>query len=159
MEYSWVRGLPSGDSGKEPTCQCRRCKKRRLNPWVGKIPWRRRTWQPTPVFLPGEPHGQRSLVGCSPRGHKESDTTDATQHSEQSIHNVVVVSGVQQSDSALHNTHINSFSDSLPVHIIIEWWLVLCATRSRSLTIMYFMCSSEYMLTQLLVYPPFTFSL
>ena len=155
MEYSWVRGLPSGDSGKEPTCQCRR-------PWfepcVRKIPCRR-AWQSTPVFLPGEPHGQRSLVGCSPRGHKESDTTDATQHSEQSIHNVVVVSGVQQSDSALHNTHINSFSDSLPVHIIIEWWLVLCATRSRSLTIMYFMCSSEYMLTQLLVYPPFTFSL
>ena len=44
-------------------------------PWVGKIPWRRK-WQPTPVFLPGESHGQRSLVGYSPRGHKESDTTE-----------------------------------------------------------------------------------
>ena len=41
---------------------------------VGKIPWRRK-WQPTPVFLPGESHGQRSLVGYSPWGHKESDTT------------------------------------------------------------------------------------
>ena len=39
--------------------------------WVGKIPWRR-AWQPTPVFLPGESHGQRSLVGYSPWGHKES---------------------------------------------------------------------------------------
>ena len=43
-----------------------------LDPWVGKIPWRR-AWQPTPVFLPGESHGQRSLVGYSPWGHKELD--------------------------------------------------------------------------------------
>ena len=39
------------------------------DPWVGKIPWRGR-WQPTPVFLPGESHGQRSLVGYSPQGPK-----------------------------------------------------------------------------------------
>jgi len=38
---------------------------RQFDPWVGKIPWRKK-WQPTPVFLPGESHGQRSLVGCSP---------------------------------------------------------------------------------------------
>ena len=44
------------------------------HPWVGKIPWRR-AWQPTPVFQPGEPHGQRSLVGYSPQCRKESDTT------------------------------------------------------------------------------------
>jgi len=43
--------------------------------WVGKIPWRRK-WQPTPVFLPGKSHGQRSLVGYSPWGHKELDTTE-----------------------------------------------------------------------------------
>ena len=42
---------------------------------VGKIPWRR-TWQPTPVFLPGESYGQRSLAGYSPQGRKESDTTE-----------------------------------------------------------------------------------
>ena len=45
-----------------------------FNPWVGKIPWRRE-WLPTPVSLPGEFHGQRSLAGCSPWGHKESDRT------------------------------------------------------------------------------------
>ena len=45
------------------------------NPWVGKIPWRRQ-WQPTSVFLPGQFHGQRSLVGYSPRGSKESDMTE-----------------------------------------------------------------------------------
>ena len=47
-------------------------KRCRFDPWVGKIPWRR-TWQSTTVFSPGESHGQRSLVGNSPQGHKESD--------------------------------------------------------------------------------------
>ena len=46
-----------------------------FDPWVAKIPWRW-AWQPTPVFLPGEFHGQRSLVGYSPWGHKESDVTE-----------------------------------------------------------------------------------
>ena len=42
---------------------------------IGKIPWRR-AWQPCPMFLPGESHAQRSPVGSSPQGHKESDTTE-----------------------------------------------------------------------------------
>ena len=45
------------------------------DPWVRKIPWRRK-WQPTPVFLPGEFHGQRSLASYSPWGHKQWDTTE-----------------------------------------------------------------------------------
>ena len=49
---------------KETTCQSRRC---RFDPWVGKIPWRRK-WQRSLVFLPGESHGQRSLEGYSPWG-------------------------------------------------------------------------------------------
>ena len=60
-------------SGKESACQCRRSRRRELDPWVSKIPWRRK-WQPTRVFLPPEPHRQKSLVGYSPWGHKESDT-------------------------------------------------------------------------------------
>ena len=51
--------------GKEPACKCRRCKRRGFDPWVRKIPWRR-AWLPTPVFLPEESHGQRSLAGYSP---------------------------------------------------------------------------------------------
>ena len=51
--------------------------RRRFDLWVGKIPWRR-TWQPTPVFLPGESHGQRTLVVYSPWGCKELDTTEVT---------------------------------------------------------------------------------
>ena len=46
-----------------------------FNPCVGKIPWRK-VWQPTPVFLPGESHGQRSLAGQSLQGHKELDMTE-----------------------------------------------------------------------------------
>ena len=56
----------------ERTYQYRRSKKRRFHPWVGKIPWRR-AWQPTPAFLPGEFHGQRSLVGYSPWGSQRAE--------------------------------------------------------------------------------------
>ena len=62
-------------TGKEPACQYKRF---RFSPWVGKIPCRR-AWQPTPRFLPGESHGQRSLAGYRPWGCKESDTTEHTQ--------------------------------------------------------------------------------
>ena len=51
------------------------CKRRGFDPWVGKIPWRRK-WPPTPVFLPGKSHGRRSLAGYGPWGHRESDTTE-----------------------------------------------------------------------------------
>ena len=58
-------GFPGGSDGTEPS------ERPSFDPWVGKIPWRRR-WQPTPVFLPGEFHGQRSLGSYSPWGHKET---------------------------------------------------------------------------------------
>ena len=68
-------GFPGGANGKEPTCQGRRYKRLRFDPWVGKIPWRR-AWQLTPVFLPEESPRQRSLAGYSPWGHKQSDMTE-----------------------------------------------------------------------------------
>ena len=69
-------GFSGGASGKELACQCRSLKRCGSGlPCVGKIFWRR-VWQPTPVFLPGESHGQRSLTGYSPWGHKESETTE-----------------------------------------------------------------------------------
>ena len=55
--------------------QCKRHRKHRFDPWVKKVPWRR-AWQPTPVVLPGESHGQRSLAGYSPWGCKELNTTE-----------------------------------------------------------------------------------
>ena len=61
----YLVSFPGGASGKEPARQYRRYKRHRFDPWVGKIPWRRK-WQPIPVFLLGESHGQRRLVGFSP---------------------------------------------------------------------------------------------
>ena len=61
--------FPDGTGGKEPACHWRRLKRCGFNPWVRKIPWRRK-WQPTPVFLPGESHGQRSLMNYSPWGRR-----------------------------------------------------------------------------------------
>ena len=71
-DKSLVRGraLPVAQ-GQRIHLKCRRCG---FNPWVGTISWRRK-WQLTLVFLPGKSHGQRSLVGYSPQGHKESDMT------------------------------------------------------------------------------------
>ena len=66
QKAQWVKNLPAMQETQETW----------VNPWVRKIPWRRK-WQPTPVFLPGESHGQRSLLGCySPRGRKELDRTE-----------------------------------------------------------------------------------
>ena len=59
-------GFPGGSDGKEPACQCKR---RGFDPWVGKIPWRRKR-PPTPIFWPEESHGQRSLAGCHPWGRR-----------------------------------------------------------------------------------------
>ena len=86
-------------NGKESACQCRRHERHRFSPWIGKIPWGRK-WQPSPVFLPGKVHGQRRLAGYSSWGHKKSDTTEHT-HS-QLTSNVVIVSGKQWRDSAIH---------------------------------------------------------
>ena len=73
--------IPWWLSGKESACQCRR---HRFDPWVGKIPWRRK-WQPTLVFLLGNSPGQRSLEGHSLWGHKRVGHDLATK--QQSIHN------------------------------------------------------------------------
>ena len=64
--------FPGGSEGKSVCLQCGRPG---FGPCVGKIPWRRK-WQPTPVLLPGKSHGQRSLVGYSLWGRKESNTTE-----------------------------------------------------------------------------------
>ena len=67
LQVLFLLGLPRWFSGKESTCQFR---KHEFDPWVRRIPWRRE-WLSTPLFLPGESHGQRSLVGYSPWSHRE----------------------------------------------------------------------------------------
>ena len=87
-------GLPKWPSGKESTCQCRRWNRCGFNPWVGKIPWRR-AWQPTPVFLPGESHGQRSLAGLQSMGLQRLRHNWVTAHS-------TLRSGLMYLDSSHH---------------------------------------------------------
>ena len=72
--------LPPQLSGKESACTVGAAGDTGSIPGlIRKIPWRR-VWQPTPVFLPREFHGQRSLAGYSPQGHKDLDMTEANQH-------------------------------------------------------------------------------
>ena len=84
LQMTWPRtlgcpqmqpGLPRWLSCKESANQCRKQRGCRFKSWVGNIPWSRK-WQLTPVFLPGEFHGQRSLAGYSPRGRKDTDTKE-----------------------------------------------------------------------------------
>ena len=67
-------GFPGGSDNNNKKI-CLKCRRPRFKSWVQKMLWRRK-WKPTPVFLPGEFHGQRSLVGYSTWGHKELDTTE-----------------------------------------------------------------------------------
>ena len=116
-EYSRVFkgkiGVSGGSDGKESKCQCRRC---RFDPWVGKIPWRRER-QPTPVFLPGESHEQRSLVGYSSWGHKELDTTEqlSTHTHKQAQGRSVQFSSVAQSCPTLCHP-IDCSMPGFPIH-------------------------------------------
>ena len=79
LQIYTVVDFPGGSVGKESTCNARDTGDCRFDPLVGKILWRR-AWQPTPVFLPGEFHGQRGLVGYGPWVHNELGTTEATEH-------------------------------------------------------------------------------
>ena len=68
--------------------------------WVGKMPWRRE-WQPTLVFLPGEPHGQTSLAGYSPQGRKESDMTEQLTL----VDRLIMIFQLQKHDFCLYQYH------------------------------------------------------
>ena len=80
----------SSSSGKESSCQHRRCRILGFNPWVGKTPWSRK-WKPVPVFLPGRFHGLRSLESYGPWGHKELDMTEHTHTHSMQDGNFVVI--------------------------------------------------------------------
>ena len=75
-----------GGTSEESAGQGRRFKRWGFDPWVGKNPCSRK-WQPTPVFLPGKFHVQGSLVGSSPCGHKESDTTSTA--NQKNVHELI----------------------------------------------------------------------
>ena len=103
------RGLPWWLSGQKIYLQSRRL---RFDPWVKKNPWRRK-WQPTPVFLLGKAHGQRSLAGYSPWGCKESDTSE---HEHRQAYRGNIFTNI--CDNVLFPTH----------HFLAVWPYLFCLT-------------------------------
>ena len=99
-------------SGIESVCQWRRDARDGFNPWVGKIPWKRK-WQSTPVLLSGIFHGQRSLVAFSPWGHKKSDVTDHT-HTHTQVNEFQI--NQQKSNLNHQNREANSHRKRIPQH-------------------------------------------
>ena len=120
-----LHGLPRWCRGKESACQCRRCKRCSFDPWVRKIPWRR-AWKPTPVFLPRESHGQRSLEGCGPWGRKESDTTEPlnTYTYKLDLRYCVNFRYSAESDSDTH-THTYKYNIFFRFFTIISYYKIL----------------------------------
>ena len=109
--------LPRWLSGKESACQCRRRWRHQFDPWIGKIPWRRK-WQPTPVFLPEKFHGQRNLVGYISWVCKELDTSEHT-------HTCSILSNVrgQQGEPNKYSLYAHSLLQIFckKVHLILFW--------------------------------------
>ena len=99
-------------------------------PGLGRFPWRR-AWQPTPLFLPGEFHGQRSLVGYSPWAHKESDTTERLELSHSCGDGLIAKSCltlVTPMDCSLPGSSpMTAYSD-----VVTVWLLVLLTQRGSS---------------------------
>ena len=87
--FAFSVGFPGGTSGKEPACQFRRCERCELDPWFGKIPWRK-AWQHTPVFSPEIPM-DRGAWWITVHSAAESNTTEATRHTPTCAPQVVLV--------------------------------------------------------------------
>ena len=100
----WLRG----------SSVCLQCGRPGFDPWVRKIPWRRE-WLPTPVFLPGESHGWRSLVGCRLWGRTESDTTEATSQQQQTYLRASPVAQMVKSLPATWETGVPSLGREDPL--------------------------------------------
>ena len=106
---------------REFACQCRRLRSHGLNPSVEKIPWRRE-WQPTPVFLPGKFHGQRSLMGYSPSGRKESDTTEWLNTHKPTAFWLISLLSHTSSCSVIISWMSPDLSLQAPSHLTQGWW-------------------------------------
>ena len=117
--------------GKESTCRCRRCKRWRFQPWVGKIPWRRK-WQPTPVFMPGKSHGERDPTETGRLQPMESQRVGYDWAQQWKAHCVVICGCFSRSDIIHSNSQLNVFNClydftlySLTLLIDIYWVLTV----------------------------------
>ena len=114
-----------------------------LDPCIKKIPWRGK-WQPTPVLLPGKSHGQRSLVGYTPWGHKTSDMTYQLNHNINSSW-FTILYWFQVYSKVIQLYICQSFSNSFPIYFITEYWADFSVLYCRSLLVIYFRNSHVYM--------------
>ena len=117
-------GFPGGSEGKRICLQCRRSG---FVSWVGKIPWRRE-WQPAPVFLPGEFHGQRSLGCYSPWGCKELHTIDWLIH----MHKVRYLTGKPWSPLMFSQSSKNQYSSKSLFYIIKKLSFIVKSTMCQT---------------------------
>ena len=153
-------GSPPSAQQSRIHCQCTRL---RFNPWVRKVPWRRK-WQPTPVFLPGKSPGQRHQAGYSPWGCKELDTTERLQththiFSNQSSSVATcftyyaatkhVNTHIQDNNSTISNTPSNSDLPRFP-----SPWLI--ANPSRTAQSFHFHCTDRGCYQLCSLHPPLT---
>ena len=109
-KFSYLYDLHQWLSGKESTCQCRRC---RLNPWVRKNPWRRK-WHPTPVFLSGKFHGQRNLAGYIPWSPKRFGHNLATEQKRFTL---------KKNENVFENIHLQFFLRQFCSCQVLKWLL------------------------------------
>ena len=135
IDLGGILGSPDGLGCKESTHQCRRHRRCGFDPWVGKIPWRR-TWQPTPIFLPGEFHGQRSWVGYSSWSHKEFDMTKlvhAGTHTHQDLEGMLGSRGPGRGEGWGGNwsSHPGDWSSMSLRKSRREGWRVVCGGRAE----------------------------
>ena len=102
---------------------CLQCRRPKFDFWVRKIPWRKE-WQPNPAFLPGESHGQRSLVGYSPWDHKESNTTERLN----------VPTQTQGTQCICTHIFIHVYTNTQYIRTHIFKQIDLCSVRNTSVT-------------------------
>ena len=132
--------FPGGSDSKSVCLQCGRP---RFDLWVRKIPWRRK-WQPTPVLLPGKSHARRSLVGCSPWGRKESDTTERLHfhflliymEKEMAIHSSTVAWKVPWTEEpgrlqSMGSLRVGLGSKLFPYTVLLLCWHPSCVGESK----------------------------
>ena len=116
-------GLPWWHSGKESACQWKRCRKCGFDLWVGKIPWRRK-WKPTPVFLLGESHGQRSLTARVQEVSESGTTDQLSMHARPS----------KLATRFLSRNHIISHMGSGPPQVTTLCWAECCQPNQEPWT-------------------------